>query len=49
MRRTPRSPAVQRLIDTVASEAWPYTDPAADYPRAKEYRRDRANGAARRS
>ena len=45
--RTP-DPATARLIATVASESRPYTDPAAAYPRARQYQTARAEAAARR-
>lgn len=33
------SDATARLLATVDSESRPYTDPAANYPRAQQYRR----------
>jgi hypothetical protein len=45
---TATDPAVAGLIATVASESRPYTDPAAAYPRARQYQTARAEGAARR-
>lgn len=48
MRRRPIDPAAARLLAAVASESRPYTDSAAQYPRARDYRRVRAEGIARR-
>lgn len=49
MRRRPVDAATARMLATVASESRPYTDSAAQYPRAREYRRIRAAAIAQRS
>jgi hypothetical protein len=40
-RRSP-DPATARLLATVDSESRPYTDPKAQYERARQHRADRA-------
>ncbi|ROP27653.1 hypothetical protein [Couchioplanes caeruleus] len=47
MRRRRVDPATVRLLASVDSESRPYTDPDARYPRAQDYRRQVAEGAAR--
>ncbi|MEV7624257.1 hypothetical protein [Actinoplanes sp. NPDC089786] len=41
-------PATARLLAAVDSESRPYTDPQAQYPRAKSFRRTVTEGANRR-
>ncbi len=35
---------MQQIRDTSQSESRPFTDPQADYPTARQYRRTRAEG-----
>lgn len=44
-----RDPQNQQIMAAVASEAKPYNHPEARYPRAEEFRLQRAEGVARRS
>lgn len=41
-------PMVARILAAVDSESRPYTDGRARYERARQHRRDRADGAGRR-
>ncbi|MFC3386863.1 hypothetical protein ACFOHP_33640 [Couchioplanes caeruleus subsp. azureus] len=48
MRRRRSDAPTARLIATVDSESRPYTDRAAEYPRARQYQQLRDEGATRR-
>ncbi len=45
---TDAAAAAARIRATVASESRSYTDPAANYPRARQHQEQRLSGAARR-
>lgn len=46
--RKPSSAEARRIIDTIKSETRSYTDPSANYPIARQARREQAVGAFRR-
>ncbi len=46
--RSDDSPEMRAVRDTAQRESRPYNDPEADYPTARDYRRSRAEGEARR-